>query len=85
METEAIVGLAGAGVVMGLVAAVRQAVNIPARFTPILAIGLGIGWNLALKGAEFGDAGWGATAILGVLSGLSAAGLYSGGKAVAGQ
>jgi len=85
MESEALIGLAGAGVVMGLVAAVRQAVNIPSRFTPILSIGLGIGWNVALRGAELGDAAWGATVILGVLSGLSAAGLYSGGKAMSGQ
>jgi predicted RND superfamily exporter protein len=85
METEALIGLAGAPVVLALVAAVRQAVNLPTRFLPLLAVALGVAWNLGLKGADVPDINWGTAAILGVLSGLSASGLYSGTKATAGS
>lgn len=83
MEIEALIGLAGAGVVMALVAAIRQAVAIPDRFTPLLAIAMGIAWNAGLKAAEAtDDIAWGAIVMLGILSGLAASGLWTGGKAV---
>lgn len=85
MENEALIGLAGAGIVLGLVSALRQAIEIPDRFTPLLAIGMGVAWNVGLRGAEVSEATWAFAAILGVLSGLSASGLYSGGKSVAGR
>ena len=84
MEIESLMGLAGAGVVMALVAASRQAVAIPDRFTPLLAIAMGVAWNAALKlsAADY-EIEWGATVIMGVLSGLAASGLWTGGKSVA--
>ena len=85
MESEAVVGLAGAPVVLGLVAAVRQSVNLPDRWTPLLSLALGIVWNVSLRALEATNAEWGATVVLGVLSGLSASGLYSGGKSTAGR
>ena len=85
MEAEALVGLAGAGIVLALLAAVRQAFVLPDRFTPLLAIALGLVWNLGLRAAEVADGAWGASAILGVLSGLSASGLWSGGKSTLGR
>lgn len=82
MEGETLVGLAGAGIVLALVAAVRQALTIPDRFTPLLSIALGLAWNVGLRAAEFTDASWGSAAILGVLSGLAASGLWHQGKTV---
>jgi len=87
MENEALIGLAGAGIVLGLLSALRQAIPIPGRFTPLLAIAVGIGWNVGLKAAEIADSTYEFAAILGILSGLSASGLYSYGvkKATAGK
>ena len=91
MEAEALVGLAGAGIVMGLVAVIRRAVDglLSAdrldRLTPLAAVTLGIAWNVAVKAGMGLEWSWGATALVGVLSGLSASGLWSGGKSVAGQ
>ena len=85
MEIEALTGLAGAGFVLALVAAFRQAFVLPDRFTPLLSIGIGIAWNLGLRAADVTTQGWGAAAVLGVMSGLAASGLWSGGKSVLGK
>lgn len=85
MEGEVLVGLAGAPVVMALVQALRQAVVLPDRFTPALSLALGLAWNVGLRAAGLTEANYGISAILGVLSGLSASGLYSGGKAALGR
>ena len=82
MENEALIGLAGAGVVWSLVGVFRQTFGLANRFTPILALATGIVWNMGLKGAEVSDATWAVAAIFGVLSGLAATGLESGKKNV---
>ncbi len=80
MENEALIGLAGAGVVWSLVGVFRNTFGLADRLTPILALGVGIAWNVGLKGAEISDATWAVAVILGVLSGLAATGLESGAK-----
>lgn len=63
-------------VVLGLVAAIRQATAMPARFLPLWAVAMGV--LLAML-----DDGWSRqTALDGLLIGLSASGLYSGTKTV---
>lgn len=84
MENEALIGLAGAGIVWGLVGVFRRTFNVPDRFIPISALVAGIIWNVGLKGAEVSEATWGIAAILGILSGLAATGIESGKKNVAG-
>ena len=87
-ELVAIGGLAGAGVVLALVEVLRRTVGeriIKDRFTPVLAIGIGIGLNALIKldsavGVE--ETTWVGTVLLGILTGLAASGIYSGGKSV---
>lgn len=80
-----LIGLAGAPVVMALVAVLRQAITIPDRYTPLLALALGIVWNVGLRAADMTESTYAVAAVLGILSGLAASGLYSGGKALAGR
>ena len=82
MENEALVGLAGAGVVWSLVGVFRRTFTIPDRFVPLLALVTGILFNVGLKGAEVSDATWGVAIIFGVLGGLAATGFESGKKNV---
>lgn len=77
-ETATIVGIGAAPIVTALVAAIGQAApSLPRRMYPLLAVGLGAGWNVAaaLALGEFGPL----TLLVGVVTGLAASGLYSGG------
>lgn len=86
METELVGlgGVAGAGVVLAVVALIRQTVTIPDRFTSALAVLVGIGLNVALRTTEAAeiDGAWTATILTGVLAGLAASGLWSTGKSI---
>lgn len=92
METELVGlgGVAGAGVVLAVVALVRQTLPIPDRFTSALAVLVGIGLNVALRTSTaasdtaegVAEADWTATVLTGVLAGLAASGLWSTGKAL---
>lgn len=90
MEAEliGISGLGGAGVVLAIVEVLRRTVGarvIKDRFTPVLAIAVGVGLNCLLKldsAIGFEETTWTGTALLGVLTGLSASGIYSFGKNV---
>lgn len=62
--------------VVALVAAVRQAVDLPTRLLPLWSITLGV--LLSLLASGFSNT----SALEGVIVGLSASGLYSGGKAL---
>jgi len=57
------------------------------RFTPALAIFIGIGLNVAIKldTVPTEETTWLGTMFLGILAGLSASGLYSGGRSMAGK
>lgn len=80
-------GLAGAGIVLALVEVLRRTVGediIKDRFTPALSITVAIGWNALVKldAIPTDETTWLGTVLLGILTGLAASGLYSGGKAV---
>ncbi len=83
-------GVAGAGVVLAIVALLRQTFPVPDRFTGSLAVLVGIGLNVALRLSTnagdvvegVGEGPWTATILTGVLAGLSATGLWEAGKAV---
>lgn len=82
-------GLGGALLVAGLVQVVKVALALSdtvwKRFMPLIALVLGVGWN-ALVASQADDIpmSWNVI-ILGIFAGLSAAGLYSGQKAVRGK
>jgi 4-amino-4-deoxy-L-arabinose transferase-like glycosyltransferase len=83
-------GLAGAGIVLALVEVLRRTVGediIKDRFTPGLAILIAIGWNSLVKldAVPTEETTWLGTVLLGILTGLAASGLYSGGRAIAGR
>ena len=83
-------GLAGAGIVLALVAVLRQTIGediIKPRLIPALAIFVGIGLNVAIKldTVPTEETTWLGTMFLGILAGLSASGLYSGGRSMAGK
>ena len=61
--------------VLGLVAAAKQA-GLPSRFAAILSLALGMGF-VAIAGGS-----WQESITKGIIVGLSASGLWSGGKAV---
>lgn len=86
-ELIAVGGLAGAGIVLALVEVIRRTVGtdiVKARFTPILAILVGVGLNSLVKldAVPTESTSWLGTVLLGILAGLAASGLYSGGKAL---
>ena len=90
METELVGlgGVAGAAVVMAIVAMIRNTIPVPDRFTSALAVLVGIGLNLALRTTSdatdavegVASVPWTATILTGVLAGLAASGLWSAGK-----
>lgn len=61
-------------VVMGLVQVVKR-LGLPTRFAPILSIAFGIAGAFVVAPATVGI-----TIILGIIVGLTASGLYAGGK-----
>lgn len=63
-------------VVVGVVAAVRQATGLPSRYLPLCSLVAGIAAALLLIGPT------GSAAAEGLLTGLAASGLYSGTRAV---
>lgn len=67
--------LAAIPVIVGLVQVIKG-IGLPSKYAPIASIALGVG-VLAIVGLT-----WQAYLIQGIIVGLSAAGLYSGGKAV---
>lgn len=94
MDTELVGlgGVAGAAVVLAMVALIRQTLPIPDRFTGSLAVLVGIGLNIALRASAVAtdviegvsEPSWTATILTGILAGLSATGLWEAGKAVQG-
>lgn len=75
--------LVGAVVVAGVVQAIKQAIDLPSKFAPLLSIAIGV--LAGLVWASTGDATATVGGISGLIAGLTASGLYSGQKAVRGQ
>lgn len=67
-------GLAGVGVVIALTNVAKKWVN-DERWFPIVSVSIGIAWNIMLAFAFSGDYKRGI--IAGVITGLSASGLYA--------
>jgi hypothetical protein len=87
-ESEIGGALFNAAVVVGALGALRRAVDIPDRFTPLLSIATGIGLASLGKVAELEalqDATWGFVLMAGFMSGLTASGLWSGFKSTVGK
>ena len=75
-ETVALTGLAAAPIITALVAAIGAAVPaLPRRAYPIVAVAIGIAWNIAASAAG-AQLGWSAP-VYGIVAGLAASGLYS--------
>jgi hypothetical protein len=76
MDDLILTGLPAAPVIVALVAAIGQALPaLPRRAYPLLAVALGITWNVATA-AVLGEA-LPVAALYGVVTGLAASGLYS--------
>jgi hypothetical protein len=76
-------GIPIAAIIIGLVELAKGSLGLPARWAAPLAVLLGVlfavlGWLEMEAGASLVEA-----VLLGIMTGLSAAGLYSGSKAVA--
>ena len=63
-------------IIVGLIQAIKGALDMPSRFAPLLAIVLGVGYTIF-----FGDISLQEEIFTGIVAGLTASGLYSGGKA----
>jgi hypothetical protein len=76
MDIAQLIGLAGVPVLAALIQAIKTALpSVDARYWPVASIVIGIGYNLAL-GALMGEA-LGIAAVVGLVAGLAASGLYS--------
>lgn len=86
MEIQDWVGVGGVPVVVALVQLAKPFVS-DERFWPVLAVALGVVWNViatvALGGSAPGEIA--RAGVLGVVVGLAAGGLYSGGRTLAGR
>lgn len=54
------------------------------RWSPLASLILGIAWNVGAVGVGLSDYSYGVAVFVGIMTGLAASGLYSGGKSVAG-
>jgi hypothetical protein len=76
MSDVILTGLPAAPIIVALVAAIGQALPLlPRRAYPLLAIALGVAWNVAAT-AVLGEP-IASAAVCGVVTGLAASGLYS--------
>ncbi len=90
MEAEliGISGLGGASLVWAIVGMLRSTIGVDVikdRFTPPLAVAIGIGLNCLLKldnVVDLVETTWTGTILLGIMAGLSASGIHSFGKKV---
>lgn len=81
-----VVGLGAAPAITALVSILLK--PIPKfnndTYSPLAALLMGVVWNVAAVGVGISDYSYGVAAFVGVMTGLAASGLYSGGKSVAG-
>ena len=76
-DNRMLTGFAAVPIITALVAAIGAATPaLPRRAYPLLAVGIGVAWNVA-SSAALGQLSWLAP-IVGVVAGLAASGLYSG-------
>ena len=89
MDASLLIGVGGAGAVAALVQVIKSLTGLSdepwSRFAPAVAIVLGVGWNWLVGSILEPPMVQQVIIIQGVLTGLSASGLYSGLKAAAGK
>lgn len=66
---------------VGLVEVVKRMEAVPVRFLPVIALLVGVALA-AVGGSAVGLSSWREVIVAGLMAGLSAMGLYSGGKTV---
>jgi len=76
-------GVSGAGIIIALVELGKRNLGLATRWAAPLAVVLGLLLALLLKLDQPGIGSWLQVELMGLLAGLSASGLYSGGKALA--
>ena len=83
MDNLLIFGIPGAAIILVLIEIAKQ-YGLNSKWAPLLAIGLGVVLAVLMQLAEINPqlALWLKVAISGLLTGLSAVGLWSGGKTV---
>ncbi len=74
-------GISGAALIVALVELLKRSIGLPSRYAGLVAVAFGILLGIALKLDSPGAGSWLQMLLTGLLSGLSAAGLYSGTKA----
>jgi hypothetical protein len=79
MHTE--YGAAALPVIVGVTQVLKTAFRIEGRYVPLVSLVLGLGTGAVLYRHE----GWVHALMEGLILGLAASGLYSGGKALAGS
>jgi len=81
-----VAGVPVIAIIVALVELVKQTLGMDSQYAPALSVGLGmvimLGVNLSQMFPVFGT--WFEVAVLGVVAGLLACGIYSGVKATAG-
>ncbi|RLG78459.1 MAG: hypothetical protein DRO14_00550 [Thermoprotei archaeon] len=83
MDSLVIYGIPAAGVIIALVEMSKRSFGLPNRWAAPLAAALGIVLATLAKLSQPDLGPWLQVELLGLLSGLSASGLYSGGRTVA--
>lgn len=63
------------GVIVGLVEVAKR-IGLPSKFAPLISVVIGVGFSFIFPGETIG-----LTILFGVITGLTACGLYSGTKA----
>jgi hypothetical protein len=79
-ETHELAHQAAVPIIVGLVEVAKRTLRLPTRFAPLLALGLGVVSGFLMHSRDPGRA-----LLEGLIIGLESAGLYSGGKALAGK
>lgn len=76
-------GVPAAGLIVALVELVKRTTGMDSRYAPIVSVAIGVVLSVAAKLDNPSAGTWFQMILLGLLAGLSASGLYSGGKALA--
>lgn len=78
-------GISGAGLIVALVELLKRSIGLPSRWAGLVAVGFGLLFAALLKLDAPGAGTWLQVMLTGLMAGLSAAGVYSTGKAAAGN
>jgi len=81
MDTTSILtGIAAAPIIAALISGVIKPLIANDKFYPLIALAVGIAWNVAATAALIDPLAWrdvGAAALVGIITGLAASGVYN--------